>query len=70
MARFPPTIVFHNGIDPIVRPSEHSEPLNVALTHVMIVHEPAAASCGWYNDHSDLGLNNVFQTNSVADINS
>ena len=42
-AKFQPTIVFHNGIDPIARPAEQSKPLIVALTHVQIVHKPAGA---------------------------
>jgi dienelactone hydrolase len=51
VAKFPPTIVFHNANDPVVRPAENSEPLIKMLSKAKIIHEPASTPYGWYNDH-------------------
>ena len=70
VAKFPPTILFHNGNDPVVRPAENSEPLIEALSKAMIVHEPAGAPYGWYKDHWEQGLNHAFAPGGLADIDS
>lgn len=70
VAKFPPTIVFHNGNDPVVRPAENSEPLIEALSKANIVHEPAGAPYGWYNDDWELGLNHAFEPGGQADNDS
>lgn len=70
VAKFPPTILFHNGHDPIVRPTENSEPLIEALSKAKIVHEPAGVPFGWYDDHWELGLNHAFAPGGLADIDS
>jgi len=68
--RFPPTIVFHNSTDPIVKPAENSEPLIKALSKEKIIHEPAGIPYPWYNDHWEQGLNHAFAPGGPADIDS
>jgi dienelactone hydrolase len=68
--KFPPTIVFHNSTDPIVKPAENSEPLIKALSNAKIIHEPAGAPYSWYNDHWEHGLNHAFAPGGPADIAS
>jgi carboxymethylenebutenolidase len=70
VAKFPPTIVFHNANDPIVRPDENSEPLIEALAGANIVHEPAGAPYGWYDDDWELAFNHAFAPGGPADIDS
>lgn len=69
--RFPPTIVFHNSIDPIVPPAEHSEPLIKALAKAKIIHEPAGPPYPWYkNEYWEKGFNHAFAPRGSADIDS
>lgn len=70
VAKFPPTIVFHNAIDPVVKPAQNSEPLIEALSRASIVHEPAGVPYGWYNDHWEPGLNHAFEPGGSADMDS
>jgi carboxymethylenebutenolidase len=70
VAKFPPTIVFHNANDGIVNPAVNSEPLLNALATATIVHEPAVPPYAWYNDRWELGLNHVFAPGGQADIDS
>lgn len=52
VAKFPPTIIFHNAADPIVRVGENSEPLADALEAASITHVPVRPYAGkWYNDN-------------------
>ncbi len=68
--KFPPTILFHNSIDHIVKPSENSEPLIEALSKTTIIHEPAGAPYAWYNDQWEPGLNHAFAPGGTADTDS
>ena len=70
VAKFPPTIVFHNGDDPVVKPSENSEPLIDAIAKQNIIHEPDTASYNWYSDHWKPGLNHAFEPGGFADVDS
>lgn len=70
VAKFPPTIVFHNAIDRVVPPAVNSEPLLEALETESIVHEPSRSSPTWYSDRWELGLNHAFAPGGVADIDS
>ena len=42
--KFPPTIVFHNANDALVKPYENSEPLIDALAQAKIIREPNGAA--------------------------
>jgi dienelactone hydrolase len=68
--KFPPTIVFHNANDELVKPSKNSEPLIDALALANRVHEPAGAPYDWYNDHWELGRDHAFMPNKLADVDS
>jgi|694.fasta_scaffold91750_3 dienelactone hydrolase len=70
VTKFPPTIVFHNGGDPVVKPSENSEPLIDALAVANIAHEPDMGAYNWYSDHWELGLNHAFAPGGFADVDS
>lgn len=67
VTKFPPTILFHNSNDEVVKPSENSEPLVDELAKAGIVCEPVGAPYGWYNDHWSLGFNHAFEPDGYAD---
>lgn len=71
VTKFPPTIVFHNAIDPIVVPSLNSEPLVDALSKAGIDHEPSGSSYNWYTKEQwERGGNHAFLPGGVADTDS
>ena len=71
VTKFPPTIVFHNAIVPIVVPSLNSEPLVDALSKANIEHEPTGSTYNWYaQEQWEQGGNHAFLTDGVADTDS
>lgn len=70
VANFPPTIIFHNRNDrQFVEPSEHSEPLAVALATESIIYEPHPPY-DWYDESWPEGFNHAFQPGGNVDKDS
>ena len=69
VAKFPPTILFHNEKDPVVRLAENSEPLADALEVAGIVHDPVRPYL-WYEDNWDQGAFHAFRPGGDADKDS
>ena len=69
VAKFPPTILFHNENDPLVPVAENSEPLADALASAGIVHDPVRPY-QWYKDDWDQGAFHAFRPGGPADVNS
>jgi dienelactone hydrolase len=66
VAHFPPTIIFHNEADPVVRVAENSEPLVKALAgHPTIEHEYHG-----YKDNWEAGYLHAFKPGGLADVDS
>jgi len=69
VAKFPPTIIFHNEHDPVVRVDENSERLADALAAANIVHEPVRPYL-WYQGNWERGLGHAFEPGSQDDAKS
>jgi dienelactone hydrolase len=69
VAKFPPTIVFHNANDPL-SPHENSEPLIGLLSSAGIPHEPGGPPYGWYVEAGMLKLRHAFTPGGTADVDS
>jgi dienelactone hydrolase len=69
VAKFPPTIIFHNEKDPLVRVKENSEPLADALAKEKISHEPKPPYV-WFADDWEAGGLHAFEPGGAADIES
>jgi carboxymethylenebutenolidase len=60
VGKFPPTIIFHNEHDPVVRVSENSKPLADALEAAGITHDPVRPY-RWYQGNWEPGFGHAFQ---------
>jgi len=69
VAKFPPTIIFHNADDPVVRVNENSEPLADALAAAGIKHDPVPPY-NWYHDNWGPGALHAFKPGGPADLDS
>jgi dienelactone hydrolase len=69
IAKFPPTIIFHNTTDPIVPVAKNSEPLADALAAAGIEHEPVRPYT-WYSDNWEGGALHAFRPGGPADLDS
>jgi carboxymethylenebutenolidase len=69
VAKFPPTIIFHNEHDPIVRVAENSEHLADALAAAGITHQPVRPY-RWYQGNWERGLGHAFEPGSPDDVTS
>ena len=69
VAKFPPTIIFHNGHDPIVRVAENSEPLADALAAAGIAHDPVRPY-RWYQGNWERGFGHAFEPGGPDDATS
>jgi dienelactone hydrolase len=69
VAKFPPTIIFHNEDDPVVRVKENSEPLADALAAAHISHQPERPY-HWFQGHWEPGFGHAFEPGSPDDLQS
>ncbi len=69
VAKFPPTILFHNENDPLVPVAKNSELLADALAGAGIVHDPVRPY-HWYTDDWDQGGFHAFRPGGPADLDS
>lgn len=69
VAKFPPTIIFHNKWDRIVPPDRNSERLAEALAKMGIDHHPAHRY-DWYDERWEPGLDHAFKPGGKADVDS
>jgi acetyl esterase/lipase len=69
VAKFPPTIIFHNEHDPVVRVAENSEPLADALAAAGITHQPVRPY-RWYQGSWERGFGHAFEPDSPDDVAS
>src|SRR4051794_8435495 len=69
VAKFPPTIIFNNGNDPVVPVAQNSEPLADALTDAKIEHQPVRPY-RWFNSTWERGGFHAFKPGDPDDVNS
>ena len=70
VAKFPPTIMFHNLGDPVVPVAVNSELLADALALAGIEHKPDRRPYPWFNGHWEPGAFHAFEPGSPDDVNS
>ncbi len=69
VAKFPPTISFHNEKDPVVPVSQNSVILADVLNKAGITHDPVCPF-SWYNDDWEQEAFHAFRPGGHADVDS